>query len=290
MANLPRFGRTWQRLSAIARPAPAAAQPASVPEPEILPLAPTTQTLQPFEPNLPAAAAPPSSPVREPTPRISSPAKKAASPTTSPEYEATVVSVASLPLKPAQSPPVSPPSKSSDPRHSISPNSYKKPHKPTTPPLSPLAMPKSVDVTTIQSGIKPEVEQKSGPYKKPDRQTEYGSGKTSLNQQAEAINLAGHNVGAVMEISQFSDKRLGGEVIRKIETESGVRHENDEEKTRRATGFPMTPILNSNFQEVNNSVMYNSSCSGRDPGLHLDFSGKSKDNGATVDGGEKSIY
>lgn len=278
MANLPRFGRAWQRISA-ARPAPAAAQPASEPEPEILSLAPTTQSLQPFEPNPPPVAA-----------WISSPAKKALSPAVSPKYNATVTRVAS--------PPVSPSRKSPDRRHSISPNSYQKTVKPTTPPLSPLALPKSANVTAIQSRILPEVEKKIGPYKKPvekvDRQTEYGSGKPP--QKAEAINLAGHNVGAVMEVKQFSDKR-GGEVIKKIETESDVRHGNDEGKTAgakekgdRATGFPMTPYMNSNFQEVNNSVMYSSSCSGRDPGLHLDFSGESKDDGAIVDGGEKSKY
>lgn len=46
--------------------------------------------------------------------------------------------------------------------------------------------------------------------------------------------------------------------------------------------------MNSNFQAVNNSVMYDSTCRGRDPGLHLDFSGKSKDDGAIFDGAQNS--
>ncbi|KAL4024370.1 hypothetical protein IC575_012719 [Cucumis melo] len=278
MANLPRYGRRWQRLSSVPRLAPAAARSVQEPEPEILPLAPTIQTLQLFEPTPPpVAAAPPSSTPGEPTPspRISPPAA-------SPKYEATVIPEASPPLKPARSPPVSPPRKSAEPRNSISPNSYQEPLKPTTPLLSTLVLPKSSDVTTIPSAIKPEVEQKTGPLKKSDPQVEYVSGMPPPSLQAKAIDLAGDNIGAVMKINQFSVKSSGGEVTRKIETETGVQQENDEEKSRRETEFPMTPITNSNFQEVNNSVMYNSSCNSRDPGLHLDFSGK-KDEAATVE-------
>ncbi|KGN56396.1 gibberellin-regulated protein 14 [Cucumis sativus] len=281
MANLPRYGRRW-RLSTVSRLAPTATQSVQEPEPEILPLAPTIQTLQPFEPTPPAAAAPPSSTPGEPTPRISPPAA-------SPKYEATVIREASPPLKPARSPPVSPPRKSVDPRHSISPNSYQEPLKPTRPSLSTLALPKSADVTTVPSAIKPEVEQKTDSFKKSDRQVDNVSAKPPPSLQAKAINLTGDNIGAVMKINQFSDKISGGEVTRKIETKTGVQQENDMEKSRRETEFPMTPITNSNFQEVNNSVMYNSSCSGRDPGLHLDFSGQ-KDEAATVDGNKKSKY
>lgn len=155
----------------------------------------------------------------------------------------------------------------------------------------------------INNRIQPEVEKKSIVYNKTvekpvDRPSEYGSGKPHEKQKAaESINLAGHNVGAVMEIDKSSvGHRLGGETVRKNETEGGdVGRDGNEEKKKeekkkkekkekKEKKVPMTAFMNSNFQSVNNSVLYDSSCSHRDPGLHLKFADAADGDGAAVDG------
>lgn len=144
MANLPRFGRR-QRLPVAAPPVPAAAQPAAEPKPEILAFALGTQTLQPLEPN-PAAAATataPASPLITSPPRLPSPAKNAMSPSASPKYGASVTRVASPP-------PFSPANKYSDwiIGQTVPAQSPEKSRRATSPPLSPLALPR----TQVTSG------------------------------------------------------------------------------------------------------------------------------------------
>lgn len=148
----------------------------------------------------------------------------------------------------------------------------------------------------LNTSVLPEVEKKSVLYNKTvekpaksGRPSEHGSGKPP---QAEVINLTGHNVGAVMEINQSSAKHSAGEIIKKKESETelgGAHHGNDERKTGAKKGLPGTAFMNSNFQSVNNSVLYDSSCSHRDPGLHLAFSDTADGgDGAIVDGHNKN--
>lgn len=95
MANLPRFGRTWQRFSSMPRPGTASRpefQPTTT-DPEISPAAPATAT------NIYQT-----SPVRErssrfssPVKKYSSPVKKFSSPPSSPKYRA--ATTATSPIK-----------------------------------------------------------------------------------------------------------------------------------------------------------------------------------------------
>lgn len=148
MSNLPRFGRQWNRFSSLPRPG-TATRPEPQPftaatEPEVFPSAvPTTNTFQ-------------TSPIKQRTPRLSSPVKKFPSPPSSPKYSgAGTVS----PRKPLSPPPVhnrydgerrtsattSP--KTFKPTHISPPPSPSKPRHSTVPtavaPLSPLALPRS---------------------------------------------------------------------------------------------------------------------------------------------------
>ncbi|XP_022147442.1 proline-rich receptor-like protein kinase PERK2 [Momordica charantia] len=290
MANLPRFGRTWQRFSSLPRPAtasqPEQLQPAPAPAPmngrEISPNSPVTaQVLQ-------------TSPIRERSSRLPSPTKKFASPPSSPKYRPAAAASPPKPLSPTPSynrydgerrssattsPKAIKPSYTSPP---LSPAKHKYPTAATAAPLSPLTLPRSEAKhepgPTIRSRSPPEVEQKSIHYPKvekptkPDhRPSEYNSGKPQYKQQqqqSDVITIKGENVGAIMHITQSSD---GTEMVKKKpSTESG----NDDEKGNKSSSLPAKSFMNSNFQGVNNSVLYNSSFSHRDPGLHLSFSKK----------------
>ncbi|KAE8706845.1 RING/U-box superfamily protein isoform 1 [Hibiscus syriacus] len=68
------------------------------------------------------------------------------------------------------------------------------------------------------------------------------------------VTLAGNNVGATMrsELDEESDPRYG----------NSVRDQAD----------ALSTYVNSNFQAVNNSIMFGSSYNANDPGVHLDIS------------------
>ncbi|XP_022975714.1 uncharacterized protein LOC111475772 [Cucurbita maxima] len=95
-----------------------------------------------------------------------------------------------------------------------------------------------------------------------------------------------------MEIDKLSaSHRLGGETVRKNKTEGGdggrdgnEEKKKKEKKDKKKKKVPMTAFMNSNFQSVNNSVLYDSSCNHRDPGLHLKFADAADGDGAAVDG------
>ncbi|KAG6597060.1 hypothetical protein SDJN03_10240, partial [Cucurbita argyrosperma subsp. sororia] len=275
MSNFPRFGLSRQRPSLMAPPV----------LPTSLPAAP----LDPIEPPKPVLLS------RKSPPRwLTSPEEKPTSPIASPEYGSSVTRVPSPPpAKDQLSPPVSPAKKYPD-RWIAQTSPLQSPSRSlrTSPPPPPFALPPTqftaVNGTTTQPKIQPEVEKKSFVYNKTvekpaksDWTSEYGSGKPHEKQKVtEAINLAGHNVGAVMEIDKSTvGHRLGGETVR-----GGVRDGNEEKKKKEKKEVPMTAFMNSNFQSVNNSVLYGSSCNHRDPGLHLKFADAADGDGATVDG------
>ena len=115
-------------------------------------------------------------------------------------------------------------------------------------------------------------------------------GKTQKAQQPNAINIAGENVGAVMEIVE-SSKGEGGHVVKKKETARGVvsnvddtlndqhkdaskHHKPGAQKAPASSSLPTTTFLNNNFQTLNNSLVFDASLAHRHPGLHLAFSRK----------------
>lgn len=110
------------------------------------------------------------------------------------------------------------------------------------------------------------------------------------------ITIAGENKGAIMELSPSMKKydygnnpqslnkngnfRTWGEG-EKSGSDSSSSSEEGRSKTKdkslKATAKqspPMHAFMNSNVQGVNNSVLYNVSCSHHDPGVHLSLSRK----------------
>lgn len=108
------------------------------------------------------------------------------------------------------------------------------------------------------------------------------------------ITIAGENKGAYMEIiqspkkNQVGDKphllhNKGNSQIRNhgsdSESSSGSDKEGKKKKDKGQKGkvtssLPMSAFMNSNVQSVNNSILYNCSCTQHDPGVHLSLSRK----------------
>ncbi|KAL6982142.1 hypothetical protein U1Q18_023757 [Sarracenia purpurea var. burkii] len=104
------------------------------------------------------------------------------------------------------------------------------------------------------------------------------------------ITMAGENKGAIMELSpSYTKPNLGGnpQSVRKRSnaislsdggggsTEEGRLKSINTDKSDIALATPTSPLnmfTNSNVQGVNNSILYNSSCTHHDPGVHLSFS------------------
>ncbi|KAF3439816.1 hypothetical protein FNV43_RR18094 [Rhamnella rubrinervis] len=114
------------------------------------------------------------------------------------------------------------------------------------------------------------------------------------------ITIAGENRGAFMEIIQSPKKKEisenshylykrgtptklrrngGGE----SETYSGNEEGSPSRNGKAKQALPMTAFMNSNVQGINNSIMYNSSCTHHDPGVHLALSRKPAGGGFQVD-------
>ncbi|XP_038879901.1 uncharacterized protein LOC120071611 isoform X2 [Benincasa hispida] len=175
--------------------------------------------------------------------------------------------------------------------------------KATSPPPSPpyrapaarviSSPPKTVD----EYSKSPEAKQKPAIQKTVDKVTKsdrhHESSKTVSShkvQQPNAINIKGDNVGAVMEIVESSKREGAGHVIKKKETARELLNKdnfandqyNEASKTPNSS-MPKSTFLNSNFQSVNNSLLFNATLAHRDPGLHLAFSLNPTGDRLTVD-------
>lgn len=101
------------------------------------------------------------------------------------------------------------------------------------------------------------------------------------------ITIAGENRGAFMELIQ-SPKKPESKYLHKkgnssisvdgVESEGSSAEEGNKkdknQKGKTASSFPMAAYMNSNVQCVNNSLLYNTSCSHHDPGVRLSLSKK----------------
>lgn len=253
-----RFGRSFYRFSSVNRPQAPGVNPSAQDSAQFngrqYPSATRDTSLEPR-----ARSPPPLSPRRD-QPLPASPTysiKKATSPPSSPPYRSTTARVISSPTKTVDEYPT---------------------YKPTVQPRSPEAK------------QKPAIHKMVDKVTKSDRHHE--SSKTTSShkmQQPNAINIKGENIGAVMEIVE-SSKREGGHVIKKKETTRGILNNNDigndqnnEASKTHNSSMPTNTFLNSNFQSVNNSLLYNATLAHRDPGLHLAFSRNPKEDRFTVD-------
>ncbi|XP_017969895.1 PREDICTED: vegetative cell wall protein gp1 isoform X1 [Theobroma cacao] len=113
------------------------------------------------------------------------------------------------------------------------------------------------------------------------------------------ITIAGENKGAFMELIQSPHKNGfqgnhreqkrtnlsrtisdGSDYQSYSSSEEGVRKVKDKSNTSRT--MPMNAFMNSNVQGVNNSIVYNSSCTHHDPGVHLSLLRKPSGGGFQV--------
>ncbi|KAA0044827.1 uncharacterized protein E5676_scaffold21G004650 [Cucumis melo var. makuwa] len=74
------------------------------------------------------------------------------------------------------------------------------------------------------------------------------------DQGSSVITLAGTNTGATMRAE------LNGKTMTKLDQDTGV----DESES-------LTSYINSNFQAINNSIMFGGSYTGNDPGVHMEY-------------------
>lgn len=96
-----------------------------------------------------------------------------------------------------------------------------------------------------------------------------------------AITISGENTGALMELGYSQAKHglyvnRGGKVHHGHEsgsTWSGNEGEK-QDSNQKAMETPVRASINSNVQGVNNSILYNTSCTHHHPGVHLSFPGK----------------
>ncbi|XP_042405010.1 uncharacterized protein LOC121995300 [Zingiber officinale] len=129
------------------------------------------------------------------------------------------------------------------------------------------------------------IETKMGEDSGKDGYEEQGSNQIKkLNVEAESqhaqniVNLAGENNGASMLIGHETSKNAGClETIHEIDKQSKSIHDEDEtqrERSQENNEVLSSTSINSNVQNINNSIIHDSSCRQEDPGVCLIFSGK----------------
>lgn len=125
-------------------------------------------------------------------------------------------------------------------------------------------------------------------YRERENYSYNGKGKGPIQRKSFAasenmrvITIAGENKGALMEVGYSQAKQgpyvnRGGKIQGGLESGStGSGNEGrKEDSNRTATEMPVRAYMNSNVQGVNNSLLYNCSCTHHDPGIHLALSRK----------------
>ncbi|KAL4584307.1 hypothetical protein LXL04_008903 [Taraxacum kok-saghyz] len=104
--------------------------------------------------------------------------------------------------------------------------------------------------------------------------------KQSMDEKpASIITLAGDNKGATMHLGPDANKRVGPIDIHRgykldaiINGEGSSNGKKSQRDSKASEDQESKAIVNSNIQGVNNSIMFNSSVTERNPGVHLSFS------------------
>ncbi|KAI4383388.1 hypothetical protein MLD38_009230 [Melastoma candidum] len=101
------------------------------------------------------------------------------------------------------------------------------------------------------------------------------SGKAGVK----VIMMAGENKGATMELTHPAKNRsykIGNKDSSSSSDEGkhGREHKGHKGKAPTTASLPMATYTNSNVQGVINSILYNSSCTNRDPGVHFSLTRK----------------
>jgi hypothetical protein len=134
-----------------------------------------------------------------------------------------------------------------------------------------------------QQGVETNKEKEKGSHKKVSDSEEMGM---------RVITIAGENKGASMELIHSPNKHDPHYLHKKGNPKSGTRGSDQSEsysssdkegnpkkdksaqKGKATNSVPMNAFMNSNVQSINNSILYNSSLTHHDPGVHLALSRK----------------
>jgi hypothetical protein len=107
------------------------------------------------------------------------------------------------------------------------------------------------------------------------------SGHKKSQKDMKVITLAGENIGALMELGHNVhgyDKKMhhgGTNLTSKSPAQDGKASQSmDNKSTTRSK--PMTSLVNSNVHSINNSLLFNSSCTQRSPGVYVTYKSNSK--------------
>lgn len=97
------------------------------------------------------------------------------------------------------------------------------------------------------------------------------------DRDAKIITIAGENTGALMELGHNGRKMpQGGNSPKSGSQPKDEKAAESMDSKGGARAKPMTSLVNSNVQSINNSLLFNSSCTQKSPGVHLTFKSRSK--------------
>ncbi|MBA0755566.1 hypothetical protein Gogos_020193 [Gossypium gossypioides] len=271
MSNQPAPTRPWFRLTSISRsppqePAPAPPRPATL-GPAFRP--PPTLATQPNAAASPPAAGGVSSVTTSPVGRASQPSSPAdKKPTTSTMAPATV-KTSSVPGSPVKTVSTTSPAKPTTTEISPAKNA------PTTTPVTSSLTQKSASPVTTTSRM-PSIPLnghkepfKEGETREKGRGNKYSSDSEDAGMRI--ITITGDNKGAFMKMFQSPHKNVF-QGQKKANSSSGSGEAADgkmKAKRNLSKTMPTNAFINSNVQGINNSIVYNSSCTQHDPGVHL---------------------
>ncbi|RWW68898.1 hypothetical protein BHE74_00023541 [Ensete ventricosum] len=90
--------------------------------------------------------------------------------------------------------------------------------------------------------------------------------------EMKGITIAGYNMGAYMDLGSSHGRQIGKQQLHHAKGESQTEDGNDTEGKTTKTASKQKPrisAVNSNVQSVNNSLLFNASCTQGSPGVHI---------------------
>lgn len=149
---------------------------------------------------------------------------------------------------------------------------------------------------SLQQGIKEDISNLTRRLSELHGQQKFGSNGDQKLQDlgVRVITLAGENRGATMDMGPESRKNNVLDVQRVNQKSNGANktEESPDANRRHKAAGPVNAFVNSNIQAANNSIMYNSTCAHRDPGVRLALSNNpvsSKENASPKEGRGRSV-
>ncbi|XP_073013142.1 uncharacterized protein [Typha latifolia] len=148
-------------------------------------------------------------------------------------------------------------------------------------PLNPITETTVIDHPPPQEERKALDTRSTPPSSKEDKSTVTQTSK-KVEREISIINIAGENMGAYMEVGygKPSQKQQNGQgslpaVVQASNPRTLVEKASGKKGTKAAAeenAKPMASLVNSNVQCLNNSLLFNSSCTQQSPGVHMTLS------------------